>query len=304
MTADSRITLPGELVTHVSEILGDEGRSWLAGLPDTIRLLEKKWSIEVEAPFSAAEFNFVAPAVRDKTEPVVLKLCPPYPDRESYSEAAYLRNGDGWGCVRLLAHDREDRAIMIERALPGRNLAEEFADRKTESIAPAIAVLRAVQSGPPEDLTDVLSLDKWFEGLQRHAGTDFDHDYAEKALDIYDRLSQKSKTRYIHGDFHPGNIVSATRAPYLAIDPKGVVGSLGYDIAVFLNNYHWWHLDVPDIHEPLDDAVRQFSLAFDISETELREWAFATQVIGAWWTYEDMPSLYDSAVAKADVWGV
>ena len=44
--------------------------------------------------------------------------------------------------------------------------------------------------------------------------------------------------------------------------------------------------------------------AFDIDPHELREWAFAQMVLGAWWHFIDMPSLYDNEVAKADIWNV
>jgi streptomycin 6-kinase len=63
----------------------------------------------------------------------------------------------------------------------------------------------------------------------------------------------------LHGDYHPGNVVNATRESYLAIDPKGIVGHIGYDIAVFLNNFHWWQEQRPDIRERIAPAVEQFS---------------------------------------------
>jgi streptomycin 6-kinase len=108
----------------------------------------------------------------------------------------------------------------------------------------------------------------------------------------------------LHGDFHPANIVSATREPFLVIDPKGIAGPVGYEIAVFLNNYHWWQETRADIRIRLDSAVRQFSAAFDIEPTELRQWAFAQMVLGAWWTFDEMPEIYQNEVVKADVWDI
>ena len=54
----------------------------------------------------------------------------------------------------------------------------------------------------------------------------------------------------------------------------------------------------------LDKAVFQFADAFDIDPFELRQWAFAQMVLGAWWTFDEMPEFYDNEVAKADVWNV
>jgi streptomycin 6-kinase len=38
----------------------------------------------------------------------------------------------------------------------------------------------------------------------------------------------------LHGDLHPWNILSAEREPWLAIDPKGVVGDPAYELGPFI----------------------------------------------------------------------
>ena len=128
---------------------------------------------------------------------------------------------------------------------------------------------------------------------------------AAKASDIYYRLSkQPVRTYYIHGDFHPGNIITSDRSKFLAIDPKRIVGHIGYDVAVFLNNLHWWRRSDGDVNDILQRALRQFSEALLMTEAEVRQWAFACMVIGAWWNFEDMPEHYDGGLAISDIWGV
>lgn len=304
MSPNSRDWLPRELVKHVTAICGSDGEDWLDDLPSLLHKLESGWSLKVDPAFPAGEFNFVAPALRNRNEPVVLKISPPYRTIEIFGEAKYLRVRDGKGAVKLLAEDRDHRAILLERAVPGRNFTELFQDNEPRSIEPAIGVLRAALLPPPTDTADTISLDHWFDGLHRALATDFPSVYASKALAIYESLSARSDLFYIHGDFHPGNAVSAGRAPYLIIDPKGVIGNIGYEIAVFLNNFHWWQQKKPDVIDRLDRAVADFSDAFDVDPVELRQWAFAQMVLGAWWTREDMPEFYDNAVAIADVWNV
>lgn len=281
---------------------GDRGARWLNDLPSTIAFLESKWSVEVLAPFPGIEFNFVAPAVRGGSDQLVIKIAPPLEDRESYGEAKYLRTLAGHGVVRLIAENVATRSMLIERALPGRSLVEVFESDKPGSIGPAIDVMKSTLAPIPNDLTDVIMLDRWYDGLRRHISTDFPADYAQEALSLYDNVLRRSPNFYLHGDLHPANIVTAARSPYLAIDPKGIVGPVGYDIAVFLNNYHWWQDTLPDIKERLDNAVYRFSSAFGLSTTEVRQWAFAQMVLGAWWTFDEMPGLYVNEVAKADVW--
>ena len=40
----------------------------------------------------------------------------------------------------------------------------------------------------------------------------------------------------LHGDLHHDNILTATREPYLAIDPKGLVGNRAYDVTAAMLN--------------------------------------------------------------------
>jgi streptomycin 6-kinase len=294
-----------ELITHVTAILGETGRAWLHDLPSLVNDLSAIWQLDVDAPFAAGEYNLVAPAMRGDGQPVVLKIAPPFADNEYIGEANFLSHRQGQGIVRLLERDPERRAILIERALPGKNLVELFTGSESEAIRPAIDVLRSILSEPPVD-TMPKTLDQWFAGMRAAAGTDFPADYVAKAFEIYERLSpQPERTFYLHGDFHPGNIVDATRERFLAIDPKGVVGHVGYDIAVFLNNFHWWQETLSDVKQRLDRAVDKFAVAFGIQPHELHEWAFAQMVLGAWWNFSGMPDHYDKrTVAKADIWDV
>lgn len=297
-------TIPGELVTHVTAICGERGAEWLDRLPQLIRELEDKWAVTVHDAFPGIEFNYVAAATRDG-QPVVVKLAPPYDRTEIYAEARYLGERDGAGAIRLLAEDRARHAIMMERAVPGTALFEFCKDDPATSVRPAIEVLRALLRPAPMDTTDVGSLDDWFHNFGRYAETDFPAPYAGRAFEIYERLSrQPGRTFYLHGDFHPGNIVTADRSPFLAIDPKGIVGHIGYDLAVFLNNLQWWRKDDPNLLDLVNFAVREFAAAFDLSEREVREWAFAYMVIGAWWTFDEMPEHYDTDFAKIDIWDV
>jgi len=297
-------TLPQELITHVTAICGERGEKWFDRLPKTIRELETEWSVKVGEPFSGIEFNFVAEAAMNG-RPVVVKIAPPFEPTEIHAEAQYLRTRNGEGAVRLIAEDRGRHALLMERALPGDALFTVYEKDPAAIVEPAIDVLRSVLRPAPAERTDVGSLDVWFGNFRRYRDTDFPRDYADKAFEIYGRLSgQTACSYYLHGDFHPGNIVTSDRASFLAIDPKGIVGHIGYDIAVFLNNLQWWRKEDPRMPNLVSHAVRSFAAGFDLPERELREWAFAYMVVGAWWSLEDTPELYDTDFGKLDIWDV
>lgn len=304
MRSSKEFIPPVELAKHITEMCGPKGSQWLEELPSLIDECEHRWSIRVGQAFAMAEFNFVAPAEGHTTGPTVIKIAPPFENNEISTEAAYLRHMAGRGCVRLVEEDLDRRAILVERAVPGVNFADHYAGRELDSIVPAIEVLRRASSAVPEDETDVIHLDAWFDNLLRAQESAFPWIYARKALDIYGRLATPDNAMYLHGDLHPGNIVTSVREPFLLIDPKGIVGPIGYEIAVFLNNFHWWHGDRSDVRLRLRAAIEQFSAAFEIAERELREWAFAQMILSAWWMFDEMPALYDNEVAKADIWDV
>jgi streptomycin 6-kinase len=297
-------SIPIELVTHVTAICGERGEQWLDELPLIIQDLEREWNISVASPFPGIEYNFVAKAVDRADNPVVIKISPPFEMVEIFGEAKYLRLHDGLGAIRLLAEHRERRAILLERAVPGAALHEHFANDPIGCVDPAISALKRGLQAPPDNMSDVPTLDEWFGRFEnRFHGTVFPVKIAERAIDIYTTLSKRSdQIFYLHGDFHPGNVVTATREEFLIIDPKGIVGHIGYDLAVFLINLERWQRTNTDRDVFLDEAIHRFATAFGISERETREWVFATMVIGAWWNFDDMPGLYDPQVAMPQIW--
>lgn len=298
-------SLPKELVKHITAICGERGRQWFEQLPEIIERLETKWDVRVGEPFPGIEFNYVAAALRGSGQKVVVKISPPYERVEIFQEGRWLRERNGIGAINVLQEDREAKALLLERAIPGEALFKRFEKNSSECVLPAINVLQNILRPVPADLNDVEMLDNWFARFQRYKETDFPKDKCERATEMYERLSrQPERTFYLHGDFHPGNIVTSDREPFLAIDPKGIVGHIGYDIAVFLNNLLWWQRDKSNVEDLLEAAIAQFSKPFLIPEKELQEWAFAYAVIGDWWTFEDMPEHYDPSVAMTDVWKV
>ncbi len=305
METSFRESLPSEFVINTIALCREAGERWLDRLPELVESLEDRWSISAHKHFANLSYNYVAPATCTDGSAAVLKIGLPLNDVEIFGEAKYLRTLNGKGATRLLVEDRMAQAILIERIRPGINLTRIFEGREPEAVEPAIEVLRQLHCPPPNDRVDTILLDDWFDGLRRYPGTEFPSDYAAKALEIYEKLSsQPKRTLYLHGDFHPDNILSCDRLPFIMIDPKGIIGHIGYEIAVFLNNFHWWQDQKPYIRGILNVAIHQFSAAFDLDPVELRQWAYAQMVLSAWWTFDEMHEIYSNEVAMADVWDV
>ncbi len=122
-----------------------DGESWLANLPKLVSELVEMWGLQLEAPYNGANVSYVAPALRG-TERVVLKV--QWPHDECMHEASALKVWDGAGAVRLLAHDAERHALLLERCLPGACLS---ADTDVDPLAVLIDLLPRLWKaiGPP-----------------------------------------------------------------------------------------------------------------------------------------------------------
>ncbi|HEX2044369.1 MAG TPA: aminoglycoside phosphotransferase family protein, partial [Gaiellaceae bacterium] len=97
------------------------GREWLERLPRLVEECAAVWSLDVGEPFPDAFASLALPARLADGRDAVLKVC--LPDRESEHEADALARWNGEGAVRLLAHDRGRRALLVERCRPGTPLS-------------------------------------------------------------------------------------------------------------------------------------------------------------------------------------
>jgi streptomycin 6-kinase len=305
MNKEFRPALPKEFVANTISLCGEKGEKWLNALPEIIATLERAWSIEVGNHFRNLSFNYVANALIADGKTAVLKIGLPLNDVEIYGEAAYLKALDGKGVVKLLEFDRERQAVLLERVTPGANLKSVFNKDQSEAVTIVIRVLRRVLHAVPDAPNDFIQLDDWFDGLKRAKGTNFPQDYAERALEYYKELSKDEKNIFLlHGDLHHDNILSATREPFLMIDPKGIVGHVGYDIGVFLNNHHDWLDWDTRLEGRLDQAIAEFVQAFDLEESVIRKWAFCQMVLSWWWMFDEMPGTFGEELGLSDVWKV
>jgi len=152
---------------------------------------------------------------------------------------------------------------------------------------------------------DFQRLENWFEGFDSVKSTAFESKYLIKARRFFDELnSSKELQMLLHGDFHHENILSAEREPFLAIDPKGIVGNIGYDISVFMINHANWLKKETDLPEKLGSAIKQFSEAFQIEQRDLRRWIFAQSVLSAWWTFEENCENWKNELEFTKIWEV
>ena len=110
----------------------------------------------------------------------------------------------------------------------------------------------------------------------------------ERAEGTYrELLASAASPVLLHGDLHHDNILSATRAPYLAIDPKGLAGEPAYEVGPFFYNpspelYQW-----PNLAQVLGRRLAILTEHLQMDRQRLLACAFAHSVLSAAWSIED-----------------
>ncbi len=247
-----------------------ERAAWLERLPDTIRDLEHRWALTVEAPFDgeAVTASWVAPAALADGTSAVLKLGLPHMEAEH--EIPGLRFWDGDPTVRLIEADDDLGAMLLERAEPGTLLRESPEPEQDTVIA---GLLHRLWRRPPEPhpfrtLSDLMA--HWSQETQANAERWPDAGIVREGLRLFTELPRSAPAEVLLAtDLHAGNVVRAQREPWLVIDPKPFVGDPAYDATQHLLN-----CEVRLFSNP-DDTIRHFADLLGVDHERVRLWTFA-----------------------------
>ncbi len=290
--------LPIPFVQNVTDLCGDDGKEWLESLPKVIEELEDNWEIRVKTHFSNLSYNYAASCSDIDGNPRVLKIALPLRNPEIFLEAKTLKAFADHGVANVLKQDKDRRAILLERLLPGKNLKELFEGNKDQAVEIAIKVLQRLTQATPEK-EGFPRIEEWFAAFDEAETTEFSKTHLEKAREkLNELMAARNKPKLIHGDFHHENILSDGPDGFRTIDPKGVIGNLGYEISVFLNN----HLEWIENKRDMEKAVGRFSDSFSISPKAIKDWSYVQQVLAACWDFEDNGRFGKKDLENAEIW--
>ena len=281
---------------------GEEAIAWLERLPAILANCERRWGLTIGPPF-ALTFNYVAPAVRADGTQVVLKVCSLTDEFPQQPEA--LRLVDGHGMVRLLECDPAEEIMLLERLMPGTFLRNVEDDEVSTSIAASI--MRKIWCPVPEKhpFKTVQGWGKGFDRLRQYYGGGtgpFPKALLEEAETLYRELSASmAEPVLLHGDLHHENILAAEREPWLAIDPKGLVGEPAYEVGAWLRNPMPQLLDMPQPGRILARRIDQLAEELGFDRARLRDWGLAQAMLSAWWSMEDSGELSKFSITCAEL---
>jgi streptomycin 6-kinase len=129
------------------------------------------------------------------------------------------------------------------------------------------------------------------DGLFQHPATSGDgqipRNLVEEAHRVYvDLCASQSRPRLLHGDLHHYNVLFDSTRGWLAIDPKGVVGELEYEVGAILRNPY----ASPELFtEPsaIEKRLECFASKLNLNPERMVAWTFAQVVLSLIWSIED-----------------
>jgi streptomycin 6-kinase len=295
--------VPDHFALTIVELYEADGIAWLKRLPALIAECERRWALTIMPPFAPLSYNYVAPAIRANGTPVVVKLGMPNP--ELLTEIAALRLYDGRGIVQLLDADPDQGILLLERLTPGTPLVSLADDEQATSIA--AQVMRQLWRPAPAEHS-FPSVAKWAVGLKRlrdHFGGGagpFSPILVGAAERLFaELLGSMAAPVLLHGDLHHWNILAAERQPWLALDPKGVVGEPAYEVGALLRNPMPQLLAMPQPRRVLARRVDQLAEELGFERARILGWGMAQAVLSAWWSFEDHGHGWEPAIACAEL---
>ncbi|MGW3326900.1 aminoglycoside phosphotransferase family protein [Streptomyces virginiae] len=303
MSSPQGIEVPDSLIASYARNGGEEERSWIVGLPALVAELLDRWELERDGGVGSGEASLVVPVRRADDSRAALKL--QMPREETTAALIGLRAWNGDGIVRLLDHDPESSAMLLERLDDSRTLASvEDDDVAMGALAGLMSRLHAVPP-PPEglrrlgDVAPVMlaSVPAADAALAYPADRRRLHGWASAVAELVDEPGD----RMLHWDLHYDNVLAAEREPWLAIDPEPLIGDPGFDLWPALDS-GWEGLqatgDVPRVVRRRFDLLTE---ALGLDRRRAVGWTLARLLQNTLWDIEDGRTTIDPAqIAMAD----
>ncbi|HEY0169660.1 MAG TPA: aminoglycoside phosphotransferase family protein [Pyrinomonadaceae bacterium] len=300
------VFVPEEFARLTIALHGEAGRLWLDGLGALVEDLAARWSLTIGPHYAPLSYNYAAPAEGPRGERLVLKLG--VPTRELLCEVEALLAFGGRGAARLVDSDAARGALLLERLEPGTHLTALCEVDDEAATSAAAAVMRKLRRATPHRPHPFPTVADWGRGFGRwraHFGGGtgpFPRRLFEEAETLYaELLSTSAAPVLLHGDLHHGNILAAAREPWLAIDPKGLVGEPAYEVGALLRNPMPQLLRFPRPVQLTERRVARLSEELGLERARVRGWGLAQAVLSCWWAIEDGGELGESGLAVAEM---
>lgn len=236
-----------QLVVQRALANGSVGRAWLEALPDVVAELAHRWDLTLASAFDGGTAAYVVVATDSRGHPSVLKVAMPLDtdDLEAFERSIFVHQiADGHGCARLLDHDSETPAMLLERLGP--NLSQ--LGYSIPSILDVVVTTLQTFWRPAPDVDRLpTGADKaaWLSNYITSTWSDLDRPCNRGVIDravayCDDRAAayDASTAIVVHGDAHGWNTLSANGGRFKFVDPEGLRSERAHDLGVLMREYN------------------------------------------------------------------
>ena len=257
------------IITQLSERASERIREWKIIVQDTL-----------ETPTS-----FLAFGTRGN-QSVVLKVIRQFGDEWRCGEV--LDAFDGRGVLRVIEYI--GGAVLLERLNPGTSLATLALDGRDEEATEIIADV-IQQMCPNRGSSRMFGrVEEWGKGFHRYLASgdnQIPRQLVEKGERLYWQLCKnQQEVRLLHGDLQHYNILFDRERGWIAIDPKGIIGEIEYEIGASLRNPY----EKPELftsQERIEGRLKRYASKLKLDANRALKWGFAQAILSAIWTVED-----------------
>jgi streptomycin 6-kinase len=251
---------------------------------DRLDRYARGWGVTVESTLDT-QSSLLAFGTRDD-RPVVLKLVRAPGDEWRAGEILAAFRGEG--TVRVLAH--EPGAALLERVVPGTSLTSLVLEGRDDEANEILANVIERMGGSNPTVEWAATVEEWgkaFRSYRDSGDAQVPARLVDRAWENYSSLcASQQYTRLLHGDLQHYNVLFDADRGWLAIDPKGVVGELEYELGASLRNPG----ERPDLFaspEIVERRIGRYAAQLGIDADRTLRWAYAQAVLSAVWTVED-----------------
>ncbi len=250
----------------------------------------REWGVVVEDTFET-DSSVIAFGARDN-QAVVLKVIKQTGDE--WRSGEILKAFDGNGVVRV--YEQTPGAVLMERLRPGHSLVEMSIsgndEEATDILADVIQQMRSIESSTSgsESLKAYKTVQDWGKAFDRYVATDDDQiprELVEAGHHVFSQLcASQRRPRLLHGDLQHYNVLFDSSRGWVAIDPKGVVDELEYEIGAIMRN----PVARPELflsRATIERRLKAFSDKLNLDFKRMLGWSFAQAVLSAIWEIED-----------------
>lgn len=283
ITLHTGVAVPRQLVANIGAwTKGPVTPGWLETIPETVATLCRAWDIALEPGIPETYMTLVLLGHSSVLGPVAIKASPL--GDEFRAEATALELAAGGRVARLYDVDLAGGAMVLERIVPGTPLRQ--VDMPDEAATRLAAESVAAMWRPVADPAGLHPLRAWMDALFAWSPRPglVPTGMVVRAQETAARLlAQVTHPCLLHGDIQHHNLLRRSSGEWAIIDPKGVYGAPGFDIAAWMYNPP----GVQDREDYRELAARRIAVCAEvwgIGQQELAAWAFAGTVLNACWS--------------------